>query len=106
MVMVPKKNGKWKMCRDFMNLNKACPNNDYLLPRIDTLVDAATGSEMMSMLDCFFGYRQIWIKKSDEDKTSSHPLQHILLRQDAGGSQECRVYFQQNSNGGPRDAVG
>jgi hypothetical protein len=40
------------------------------LLRIDTLVDAAVGSEMLSMLDCFSGYHQIFMKKSDEEKTS------------------------------------
>ena len=55
-VMVPKKNGKWRMCTDFTILNKACPKDEYPLPRIDTLVDAAACSEMLSMLDCFSGY--------------------------------------------------
>jgi hypothetical protein len=55
------------MCIDFTNLNKACMKDDYPLPRIDTLVDAAAGSEMMSMLDCFSGYHQIWMRKEDED---------------------------------------
>ena len=43
-VMVPKKNGKWRMCVDFTNLNKACPKDDYPLPSIDTLVDTAAES--------------------------------------------------------------
>ena len=34
-VMVKKANSKWRMCVDFTNLNKACPKNSYLLPRID-----------------------------------------------------------------------
>ena len=69
-VMVPKKNGNWRMCIDFTTINKFCPNDEFPLPRIDTLVDAAAGSEMLSMLDCFSGYHQIFMKKSDEEKTS------------------------------------
>jgi hypothetical protein len=57
--MVPKKNGKMRMCIDFTNLNKACLKDDYPLPRIDTLMDVAAGLEMMNMLDCFSGYHQI-----------------------------------------------
>ena len=68
--MVLKKNSKWRMCIDFTNLNKACSKDDYPMLRIDTLVDAAIGSEMLSMLDCFFGYLQIFMKKSDKEKTS------------------------------------
>jgi hypothetical protein len=68
--MIPKKNGSWRMCIDFATLNKFCPKDELPLPRIDTLVDAAAGSEMLSMLDCFSGYHQIFMKKSDEEKTS------------------------------------
>src|SRR6185369_12166536 len=68
--MVPKKNGSWRICIDFTNLNKFCPKDEFPLPRIDTLVDAAAGSEMLSMLDCFSGYHQIFMKKSNEEKTS------------------------------------
>ena len=34
-IMVKKTNGKWRMCVDFIDLNKACPKNSYVLPRID-----------------------------------------------------------------------
>jgi len=68
--MVPKKNGNWRMCIDLSTLNKFCPKDEFPLPRIDTLVDAAAGSEMLSMLDCFSGYHQIFMKKLDEKKTS------------------------------------
>ena len=40
------------------------------LPKIDTLVDQAAGSEMLSFLDCFSGYHQIWMRKEDEELTS------------------------------------
>ena len=38
-VMVKKANGKWRMCTDYTNLNKACPKDPFLLPDIDKLVD-------------------------------------------------------------------
>ena len=69
-VMVPKKNDSWRMCIDFTTLNKFCQKDEYPLPRIDTLVDALVGSEMLSMLDCFSGYHQIFMKKSNKEKTS------------------------------------
>jgi hypothetical protein len=69
-VMVKKANGKWRMCIDFTDLNKACRKDEFPLPRIDSLVDAAASSELMSLLDCYPGYHQIWMKKEDEPKTS------------------------------------
>jgi hypothetical protein len=69
-VMVKKANWKWRMCMDFTDLNKACPKDEFPLPGIDSLVDAAASSELMSLLDCYLGYHQIWMKKEDEPKTS------------------------------------
>jgi hypothetical protein len=69
-VMVKKANGKWRMRIDFTDLNKACPKDEFPLPRIDSLADAAATSELMSLLDCYSGYHQIWMKKEDEPKTS------------------------------------
>jgi hypothetical protein len=34
------------------------------------VVDLAASCEMMALLDCFFGYHQIWLRKDDEVKTS------------------------------------
>jgi Reverse transcriptase (RNA-dependent DNA polymerase) len=69
-VLVRKSNGKWRMCIDFTDLNKACPKDDFPLPRIDQLIDSAAGCEMLSFLDAYAGYHQIWMAKEDEDKTS------------------------------------
>ena len=52
-VMVKKNNGKWKMCVDFTNLNRACPKDNYSLPRIDTLVDSTARHELLSFMDAF-----------------------------------------------------
>jgi hypothetical protein len=46
-------------CIDFIDLIKACPKDEFPLPRIDSLVDAAASSELMSLLDCYSGYHQI-----------------------------------------------
>jgi hypothetical protein len=59
-VMVPKKNGNMRMCINFTELNKACPKDPYPLPRIDIIIDQAAGCEMLSPLDCFSGYHQVW----------------------------------------------
>ena len=69
-VMVPKKNGKCRMCIDFTILNKACPKDKYPLPRIDTLVDAAAGHKMMSFMDGNAGYNQIFMAPEDVHKTT------------------------------------
>jgi hypothetical protein len=69
-VMAKKKNGKWRMCTDFTDLNKCCLKDDFLLSRIDKVVDSTAGCEMIALLDCFSGYHQIWLHKENEEKTS------------------------------------
>ena len=55
-VMVKKKTGKWRVCVDFTDLNKACPKDPFPMPKIDQLVDATMGHPRMSFLDAFQGY--------------------------------------------------
>jgi hypothetical protein len=69
-VMVQKKNRKWRMCINFTNLNKACPKDNFPLPRIDKIVDFVASCEVMSLLDCFSGYHQIYMKEEDKGNTS------------------------------------
>ncbi|KAL0341378.1 UNVERIFIED_CONTAM: Transposon Ty3-G Gag-Pol polyprotein [Sesamum radiatum] len=77
-VLVPKPNGKWRMCIDFTDLNKACPKDSYPLPRIDALIDSTSGCELMSFLDAFQGYNQIRLAHDDQKKTSFVTDQGIL----------------------------
>ena len=70
MVMVKKPNGKWKMCMDFIDLNKACSKDSYLLPCIDLLVDLMAGHQLLSFMDAFSRYNQIRFNKADQEKTS------------------------------------
>uniref|UniRef100_A0A2N9FR62 Uncharacterized protein n=1 Tax=Fagus sylvatica TaxID=28930 RepID=A0A2N9FR62_FAGSY len=69
-VVVQKKNGKWRVCVDFTDLNKVCPKDHFPLPRIDQLVDSAAGHDRMSFLDAFQGYHQIPMTLSDQEKTA------------------------------------
>ena len=55
-VVVKKKTGKWRVCVDFTDLNKACPKDPFPMPRIDQLVDATVGHPQMSFLNAFQGY--------------------------------------------------
>ena len=52
-MVVKKKTGKWRVCVDFTDLNKACPKDPFLMPKIDQLVDATVGHPRMSFLDAF-----------------------------------------------------
>jgi len=69
-VLVKKSIGKWRMCVDFTDLNKACPKDSYPLPSIDALVDSASGCKLLSFLDAFSGYNQIKMHLMDEERTA------------------------------------
>ena len=60
-----KANGKWRICVDFTELNKACPKNSYPLPWIDQLVDSTTKHPLLSFMNAFSGYNQIRIDEAD-----------------------------------------
>ena len=52
-VVIRKKNGKWRACVDFIDLNKVCPKDSFHVPQIDQLVDIMVGHPQMSFLDAF-----------------------------------------------------
>lgn len=68
-VLVKKHSGKWRMCVYFKDLNKACPKNNYPFSKIDQLVDATTGHEMLSFMDTYFRYNQVKMASRDEKNT-------------------------------------
>ena len=61
LVLVPKKNGKWRICVDYRELKKATKKDDFLLPFIDQVLDGLAGKKLFSFLDGFSGYTQIRI---------------------------------------------
>ena len=69
-VLVKKANGKWWLCIDFTDINRACPKDSFPLPRIDLIVDATADHELLSFIDAFSGYNQIGMDPSDQEKIS------------------------------------
>jgi len=70
LVIVPKKNGKWRVCVDYRALNKATQKDHFPLPFIDQVLDNLSGKKFFSFLDGFGGYNQIKIAPQDQDKTT------------------------------------
>jgi hypothetical protein len=72
------------MCIEFTYLSKPGPKDEFSLLRINSLVDATATLDLMSLMDFYSGYHQIWMKKEDDPKTSFiTPSWHILLPLDA-----------------------
>ena len=69
-VVMKKKNVKWRVCANFTDLNKAYLKDLFPMSRIDQLVDAIIGHPQMSFLDAFQGYHQIPLALDDQEKTT------------------------------------
>ena len=61
---------KWRLCIDFIDLNKACPKDPFPLPRIHLIVDSTVGCELLCFLASFSRYHLILIAEEDQEKTT------------------------------------
>ena len=64
-ILVKRANEKWRMCVDFIDLNKACPKDSFPLPRINQIVDSIAGHKLLMFMDAFSRYNQIKTAKED-----------------------------------------
>ncbi|GKA58063.1 putative reverse transcriptase domain-containing protein, partial [Tanacetum coccineum] len=69
-LFVKKKDGSFRMCIYYQELNKLTMKNRYLLPRIDDLFDQLQGSSVYSKIDLRLGYHQLRVREEDIPKTA------------------------------------
>ncbi|GJQ98404.1 putative reverse transcriptase domain-containing protein [Tanacetum coccineum] len=69
-LFVKKKDGLFRMCIDYRELNKLTIKNRYPLPRIDDLFDQLQGSRYFSKIDLQSGYHQLRVREEEIPKTA------------------------------------
>jgi hypothetical protein len=69
-VPVQKKDGRWRVCVDIRDLNRATPKDEYPMPVAETLINAAAGHKILSFMDGNAGYNQIFVAPKDIHKTT------------------------------------
>lgn len=67
-VVVPKHNGEWRMCIDYIDLNKAILKKPFPLPQTGQVVDAVVENKVPCFLDAYKSYHQIQMAPENIEK--------------------------------------
>ncbi|GKD46677.1 putative reverse transcriptase domain-containing protein, partial [Tanacetum coccineum] len=78
-LFVKKKDGSFRMCIDYRELNKLTVKNRYPLPRIDDLFDQLQGSQFFSKIDLRSGYHQLRVHEDDIPKTTPYLDKFVIV---------------------------
>ncbi|GJW64364.1 putative reverse transcriptase domain-containing protein [Tanacetum coccineum] len=79
-LFVKKKDGSFRMCINYRELNKLIIKNRYPLPRIDDLFDQLQGSSTYSKIDLRLGYHQLRVRDEDIPKTAFRTCYHASIK--------------------------
>jgi hypothetical protein len=89
LVLVEKLDGSYRICIDYTSLNKACPKDDYPLPRICQIIDSTSSCKLLSFLNAYSCYHQINLTINDEEKNNiQRTFWNFLLYQDGIRAEE------------------
>nr|KYP74091.1 Retrovirus-related Pol polyprotein from transposon 17.6 [Cajanus cajan] len=112
-VLVGKKDGSWRLCIDYRDLNRNTVKKKFPIPLVEDLMDELQGSSIFSKIDLRARYNQVRMDPDDVHKTAfrtygvhyerfvkgfgvvAKPLSDMLKKDNFVWNQEAKVAFQQ-----------